>query len=99
IHWMSKSAVRSLLGPVALVSVLLATPDAAGPGTPSKAQAAVSGASEAGSPAAFRPVVDKYCVTCHNERLKTGGLVLETLDMANVPASAEIWEKVIRKLK
>ncbi len=47
----------------------------------------------------FRPVVDKYCVGCHNDRLKTGGLALDKLDMGNVPADAAIWEKVIRKLR
>jgi Protein of unknown function (DUF1592)/Protein of unknown function (DUF1588)/Protein of unknown function (DUF1587)/Protein of unknown function (DUF1585)/Protein of unknown function (DUF1595)/Planctomycete cytochrome C len=41
----------------------------------------------------------KYCVTCHNDRAKTGGLTLETIDTANAPANAEIWEKVIRKLR
>jgi cytochrome c551/c552 len=40
----------------------------------------------------------KYCVTCHNDRAKTGGLTLEKIDLANVPANAETWEKVIRKL-
>jgi Protein of unknown function (DUF1592)/Protein of unknown function (DUF1588)/Protein of unknown function (DUF1585)/Protein of unknown function (DUF1587)/Protein of unknown function (DUF1595)/Planctomycete cytochrome C len=44
-------------------------------------------------------LLDKYCVTCHNERAKTGGLVLEKIDLANLPANAEIWEKVIRKLR
>ncbi len=48
---------------------------------------------------AQRALLDKYCVTCHNERAKTGGLVLEKLDLANIPANAEIWEKVIRKLR
>src|ERR1700733_4295886 len=46
-----------------------------------------------------RAILDKYCVTCHNQRLKTGGLTLETLDLANVPAQAEVWEKVIGKLR
>jgi hypothetical protein len=46
-----------------------------------------------------RAVLDKYCVTCHNQRLKTGGLTLDTLDLAKVPAQAETWEKVIRKLR
>jgi hypothetical protein len=41
----------------------------------------------------------KYCVTCHSERAKTGGLVLEKIDLTNLPANAEIWEKVIRKLR
>jgi hypothetical protein len=39
-------------------------------------------------------VLDKYCVTCHNERLRTAGLIL---DKANV--SQETWEKVLRKLR
>jgi hypothetical protein len=47
----------------------------------------------------YRAVLDKYCVTCHNQRLKTGGLTLDTLDLGNVPAQAEVWEKVIRKLR
>jgi len=45
-----------------------------------------------------RALLDKYCVTCHNDRAKTGGLTLEKLDMANIPANAETWEMVIRKL-
>ncbi len=50
--------------------------------------------------AAQRALVDKYCVSCHNARLKTGGLVLDrdTVDMARVADRADVWEKVIRKL-
>jgi hypothetical protein len=48
---------------------------------------------------AYRAVLDKYCVTCHNQRLRTGGLSLDNIDLAKVPANAEIWEKVIRKLR
>src|ERR1700678_3996934 len=47
----------------------------------------------------YRGVLDKYCVTCHNQRLKTGGLTLETLDLGTVPAQAEVWERVIGKLR
>jgi hypothetical protein len=46
-----------------------------------------------------REILDKYCVTCHNQRLKTGGLTLDTLDLGRVPAQAEVWEKVVRKLR
>src|SRR5258706_11339097 len=46
-----------------------------------------------------RSVVDKYCVTCHNEKLKTGGLTLDTLDLAAVGAHPEIGEKLVRKLR
>jgi len=45
-----------------------------------------------------RAMLDKYCVTCHNERSKTGGLALDRIDVARVPDQAEIWEKVVRKL-
>ena len=35
---------------------------------------------------------------CHNEKLKSGGLALSTLDLANPGKNPEKWEKVIRKL-
>jgi hypothetical protein len=44
-------------------------------------------------------LVDKYCVTCHNEKAKTGGLVLEKMDADHPAPNAELWEKVIRKLR
>jgi mono/diheme cytochrome c family protein len=56
-------------------------------------------AAAASSPSELRPVLDRYCVTCHNDRLKTGGLTLETADLANVPANAETWESVVRKVR
>lgn len=46
-----------------------------------------------------RALLDKYCVTCHSQRLKTGGLVLEKLDTDKVGDNAEIWEKVAEKLR
>src|SRR5215467_4148911 len=48
---------------------------------------------------ANRALVDKYCVTCHNQRLNTAGLALDTADLTNVPGQSEIWEKVIRKVR
>ena len=47
----------------------------------------------------FRAVIDKYCVTCHNDKAKIGGLTLENLDLDRIPADADIWEKVIRKVR
>ena len=44
-------------------------------------------------------VLTRYCLTCHNEKLKTGGLVLNPADLNRIPATAETWEKVIRKLR
>ena len=43
--------------------------------------------------------VQKYCVTCHSDRLKTGGLTLAGVDIEHPSARAETWEKVIRKLR
>jgi mono/diheme cytochrome c family protein len=51
------------------------------------------------SPSAQQAVISKYCVTCHSEKLRTGGLSLQDADLNNVPATAETWEKVIRKLR
>ncbi|MEO8260916.1 MAG: DUF1592 domain-containing protein, partial [Acidobacteriota bacterium] len=43
--------------------------------------------------------VDTYCTTCHNERLKTAGLLLDAMDVQDVAADAAAWEKVIVKLR
>jgi hypothetical protein len=56
-------------------------------------------AAYAATAASPRQVLDTYCVTCHNQRLKTAGLTLDTLDLTKVPQQAEIWEKVIGKLR
>jgi mono/diheme cytochrome c family protein len=44
-------------------------------------------------------LIKQYCVTCHNARLKTGGLELDGLDLARLPDHAELWEKVVRKVR
>ncbi len=46
-----------------------------------------------------RAALDRYCVTCHNERLRTAGLALDAVDPAQVGGAPEIWEKVVRKLR
>jgi Protein of unknown function (DUF1592)/Protein of unknown function (DUF1588)/Protein of unknown function (DUF1585)/Protein of unknown function (DUF1587)/Protein of unknown function (DUF1595)/Planctomycete cytochrome C len=46
-----------------------------------------------------RALLDKYCVTCHNSKTKIAGLTLDTADLNNVPGNAEMWEKVIKKLR
>ncbi len=52
-----------------------------------------------GPGAEYTALVRTYCVGCHNDQLKTGGLSLQNLDVTNVPAHAPIWEKVARKLR
>ena len=44
-------------------------------------------------------VMKQYCITCHNSKLKTGGLALDKLDLAHVAPDAETWEKVSLKLR
>jgi mono/diheme cytochrome c family protein len=46
-----------------------------------------------------RALLDKYCVTCHSDKLKTGGLSLQSADVGKAPEEAELWEKVIRKVR
>jgi mono/diheme cytochrome c family protein len=77
-------------------------------------QLPVEGARPLGGSAAVRPapgatpaaaqspaaeVFDKYCVTCHNSRLKTAGLAIDALDLARVGDQADIWEKIATKLR
>jgi hypothetical protein len=47
----------------------------------------------------LKPVVDRYCVTCHNAKVKTGGLSLEQMDPTLIDRDPETWEKVARKLR
>src|SRR5438105_1674000 len=49
-----------------------------------------------------RALLDRYCLTCHTQKAKERGTVpiaLDTLDLSNVPADGEAWEKVIRKMR
>jgi hypothetical protein len=44
-------------------------------------------------------LINQYCITCHNQRAKVGGLMLDTLDYEHLEKDAATWEKVIRKIK
>jgi cytochrome c5 len=46
-----------------------------------------------------RDLVGKYCVTCHNERLKMADLLLDKADADRVSNSSDTWEKVIVQLR
>ena len=67
-----------------------ASPQNAAAPAPAAAPAAVS---------AEQDVVTRYCVGCHNDRLKTQGLSLEHADVTHPTADPELWEKVARKLQ
>ena len=46
-----------------------------------------------------RAVLDKYCVSCHNQKLKVAGLNLDGMDVEDVGTAADVWEKVARKFR
>ncbi|HET9271711.1 MAG TPA: DUF1592 domain-containing protein [Vicinamibacterales bacterium] len=56
-------------------------------------------AAQAVRPADPAPVLAKYCVTCHSERLKTAGFVIDPSQLATVGDHANVWEKVVKKLR
>ena len=55
--------------------------------------------SAAAAPAQDRTFLNQYCVTCHNERTKTAGLMLDKMDIEHVGDNPETWEKVVLKLR
>jgi mono/diheme cytochrome c family protein len=71
---------------------------AGGQNAPPRA-AAPLGAAGAADGAPSRALIDTYCIGCHNQRAKIGGLALDTLDLADVGEHAEVWEEAVRKLR
>jgi mono/diheme cytochrome c family protein len=67
---------------------------AAAPQAPSAA-ATTSAASAASS----RALLNEYCVVCHNDKLKTAGLMLDKADVQHIGTGAELWEKVVLKIR
>ena len=63
------------------------------------ATAAAQGAAPGEAVSADQVVIQRYCVTCHNDRLETGGLSLQDVDVADVAAHRDVWEKVVRKMR
>ena len=80
----------------ATMSAQQAAPPAGQPGQSAPAIGPAIGSGEA-----TRQVLDRYCVTCHNERVQTAGLRLDkgAVDSNDPTAHPEIWEKVIRKIR
>jgi hypothetical protein len=79
----------------ALFSLMVLT--VAGEQAPATARA-VARSPEPGT-GAQKALLDKYCVSCHSARVKTANLSLEGADLTAVADHAEMWEKVVRKLR
>jgi mono/diheme cytochrome c family protein len=62
-------------------------------------QVAATTAGRETSPLPTTDTLNKYCVTCHNGRLKTAGLQIDSLDVDHVAANAPQWEKIVTKLR
>jgi hypothetical protein len=73
----------------------------AGPATPAERQAAAPRGADAAPAhaAAERALLDRYCVSCHNDQLVTAGLSLQQADITRVADRADVWEKVLRKVR
>src|SRR5215510_471623 len=72
-----------------LGSVAWSVPRAAAPQAPAQSAPSLS----------EREALDRYCVSCHNDRLKTSSLSLEKIDASSAATSPDIWENVARKLQ
>jgi len=62
-------------------------------------QVAATTAGRETSPLPTTDTLNKYCVTCHNSRLKTAGLQIDSLDVDHIAANAPQWEKIVTKLR
>ena len=82
----------------ALVTILLSGAVLAGVGHLPLARLAAAGAQPVPD-VPSRELLDRYCVTCHNERLQIAGLTLDGVDLAQVGVNAEVLEKVVHKLR
>ena len=68
----------------------------ASPSADAQAPATPAAAAPASAEVAF---LNQYCIGCHNQRAKIGGLALDTLDVSRVGPGAETWEKVVKKIR
>ncbi len=65
-------------------------------------QTRVAGQTPAQSTVATDPhaaMIKTYCLGCHNARLRTAGVMFDSMDFAHPSANADVWEKVLRKLR
>ncbi len=83
-HLFRISALVALAVPLTLLETKGQTPSA---------QLGIGGADP------HRELLNTYCITCHNSRLKTGGLALDGLNLEAAADNGRIWEKALRKMR
>ena len=66
---------------------------------PIVASPAATPAANTGNQAATRALLDQYCVTCHNARVKTANLLLDQLDLARLGDHVDVAETLVRKVR
>jgi len=92
------AALAWIVSPLAAAKLQPGTPDGAPyvqTSTPGRAAAVLPTGVQVDSGG----VIAKYCVTCHNEQLKTGDLALDVVSRGTVREHAPVWEEVLHKLR
>jgi hypothetical protein len=87
--------MRHALSCIATVTVVLGFQTTSLQAEPQSPQAPTEVKDAAGE----RALLNQYCVTCHNQKLKTAGLELDKLDTAHIADHPDKWELVVRKLR
>jgi mono/diheme cytochrome c family protein len=85
---------------LALASVGMSAGGQAPQQTPA-ARAATATTPNTASPVAYQEMLNKYCVSCHNQKAKIPAgapLLLDTANLKDPGADPEVWEKVVRKI-
>ena len=95
---MSRSTV-GVLGLAALIMVWLTSGTRLAGKEPGAVQAERQAPASASAATPQEQLVRRYCITCHNERLRSGGLSLASVDLGRVGGHSEVLEKVLMKLR
>ena len=92
---------RSIFAVVLPAAVIFALTAAVAQTTSERSSSVTPRQSAAGTSAASpqRALLNQYCVTCHNQRLRTAGLMLDQMAIDDVGGGAEAWEKVLLKIR
>jgi hypothetical protein len=92
-----RSPSAAILGVIVVFGIAYTATDAARQSVPPAA--GTPAASPVAGAAAQRALLNRYCISCHNDKVKTGGLALDTIDVEHVEDNTAVWEKAVRKLR